>query len=102
MRARTWVRTLFARPATRPIKAPPRCRPAIEALEDRLAPAAAITGAAVVSSPSSATLHGTVHADATVSTWFQYSTDRAFSPTLARTVGSGFNNPTGVALCPAA
>src|SRR5262249_10554295 len=56
------------------------------------------TGAAVVTGPSSATLHGTVNSDATVSTWFQYSTDRAFSPTLARTVGSGFNNPTGVAV----
>src|SRR5262245_48070680 len=40
MSQRTWIRNLFARPATRPMrKAPPRARPAVEALEGRLAPA---------------------------------------------------------------
>ena len=41
MALRCWIRNLFARPVTRPIrKAPARCRPRLEALEDRLAPAA--------------------------------------------------------------
>ena len=31
----SWIRKLFARPVSRSIKAPPRCRPAVEALEDR-------------------------------------------------------------------
>src|SRR5262249_39540965 len=32
----SWLRSLFARPVTRPVrKAPARCRPAVEALEDR-------------------------------------------------------------------
>src|SRR5262245_47293895 len=36
----SWIRQLFARPVTRPIrKAPARCRPALEALEDRALPA---------------------------------------------------------------
>ena len=40
MTARTWIRNLFARPVTRPVrKAAARCRPAVEALEDRLTPA---------------------------------------------------------------
>ena len=39
MTTRSWLRTLFAHPVTRLIrKAPARCRPAIEALEDRTAP----------------------------------------------------------------
>jgi hypothetical protein len=38
---RSWSRRLFAGPATRPLrKAPARCLPRLEALEDRLAPAA--------------------------------------------------------------
>src|SRR5262249_44552470 len=41
MTVRTWVRKLFARPVTRHIrKAAARCRPHLEALEDRLVPAA--------------------------------------------------------------
>jgi hypothetical protein len=79
-------------------KAAARSRPQLDAEEDRLAPAVAVTGTAVVTSPSSPTLPGTVNPEgATVSAWFQYSTDRAFSPTLARTIGSGFFGPTGVA-----
>jgi hypothetical protein len=35
MTVRSWVRKLFTRTVTHPIKAPPRCRPAVEALEDR-------------------------------------------------------------------
>jgi hypothetical protein len=35
MTVRTWFRRLFARPVSRPTKAPARSRPAIEALEDR-------------------------------------------------------------------
>jgi hypothetical protein len=37
---RSWIRKLFARPATRTVrKAPGRLRPPLETLEDRLAPA---------------------------------------------------------------
>jgi hypothetical protein len=40
MAARSWIRNLFARPATRTAhKAPHRARLAVEGLEDRLAPA---------------------------------------------------------------
>ena len=40
MTLRSWTRQLFSRPTTRPIrKAPARCRPALEALEDRALPA---------------------------------------------------------------
>ena len=36
MTSRSWIRQLFARPVPRPAcKAPARCRPAVEALEDR-------------------------------------------------------------------
>ena len=36
---RSWFRKLFARPAARPDrKAPARCRPALELLEDRTVP----------------------------------------------------------------
>jgi hypothetical protein len=39
MKMRSWIRTLFAPPATRPIrKRPPRARLALEALEDRWVP----------------------------------------------------------------
>src|SRR5215831_7039488 len=39
MTTRSWIRTLFARPAPRPIrKRPPQARPALEALEDRTVP----------------------------------------------------------------
>src|SRR5262249_43723966 len=39
MAMRSWTRHLFAPPVTRPIrKAPPRARPALEALEDRTVP----------------------------------------------------------------
>src|SRR5262245_42504900 len=41
MFTRSWIRNLFARPVTRSIrKATARCRPRLEALEDRLVPAA--------------------------------------------------------------
>jgi sugar lactone lactonase YvrE len=44
MTPRSWIRQLFARPITRPIrKAPAWCRPTLEALEDRLAPAVQLT-----------------------------------------------------------
>src|SRR5262245_62263012 len=40
MTMRSWLRHMFARPVTRPIrKAPRRSRPAVEALEDRCVPA---------------------------------------------------------------
>jgi hypothetical protein len=39
MTRRSWVRTLFARTPRAARQAPARCRPAVEALEDRLAPA---------------------------------------------------------------
>src|SRR5260370_14054824 len=39
MRKRSWIRNLFARPVTRPIrKAPHRFRPTLEVLEDRWVP----------------------------------------------------------------
>src|SRR5215475_10359595 len=39
MTMRTWIRQMFTRPATRPLrKAPARCRPALEVLEDRWVP----------------------------------------------------------------
>jgi hypothetical protein len=38
-RRRTWFRKLFSRPVSRPIKASPRRRLAVEALEDRVVPA---------------------------------------------------------------
>src|SRR6516225_10196959 len=34
-----WLRRLFTRPVTRPIRKARTCRPQLEALEDRLAPA---------------------------------------------------------------
>ena len=41
MSLRSWIRTLFARPVTRPTrKAPNRARLVVEALEDRRVPAA--------------------------------------------------------------
>src|SRR5262245_24451199 len=51
MSSRSWLRSLFAPPVTRPIRnAPARRRPALEALEDRLTPAylafTPLTGAA--------------------------------------------------------
>jgi hypothetical protein len=102
MASRSWVRKLFARTPRTVWKAPARCRPRLEALEDRLAPAAPLvaTGAAVLaSSGTGATLHGTVNPEgSTASARFQYSTDPAFTPTLASTTGSGFNFPTGVAV----
>src|SRR5262249_12030099 len=80
-------------------KATPRRRPRLEALEDRLAPAVVVTGAAAVTSPNTAVLHGTVNPEgATVSARFQYSTDRAFTPTVSSTLGSGFSGPRGVAV----
>jgi hypothetical protein len=46
MTPRSWIRTLFARPVTRPVrKAPARCRPALEALEDRAPPTITPTSA---------------------------------------------------------
>ena len=39
MTTRTWIRKLFARTPRTVRKAPARCRPAVEVLEDRLAPA---------------------------------------------------------------
>src|SRR5262245_1361754 len=40
MTTRSWIHKLFARPVSRPLrKAPARCRPAVEALEDRALPA---------------------------------------------------------------
>src|SRR5262245_61998211 len=39
MTARTWIRSLFARTPRTIRKAPARCRPSLEALEARLAPA---------------------------------------------------------------
>jgi hypothetical protein len=44
MTKRSWLRSFFARPVSRWIKVPPRCRLAAEALEDRLTgPTAAAT-----------------------------------------------------------
>src|SRR5262245_23318748 len=40
MAIRSWIRKRFAPPPRRPFRTtPPSCRPAVEALEDRLAPA---------------------------------------------------------------
>src|SRR5262249_13724438 len=39
MTMRSWMRNWFSRPVTRPIrKAPPRCRPTVEVLEERWVP----------------------------------------------------------------
>ena len=47
MTSPSWLRPLFARPVTRPIrKAPARCRPRVEALEDRTLPASFTAGTA--------------------------------------------------------
>src|SRR5215468_10007441 len=43
MTSRSWIRKLFARPPRPARKAPARCRPAVEALEDRLAPAVTLS-----------------------------------------------------------
>jgi hypothetical protein len=40
MTVHNWFRKLFARPVSRPVKAPARFRPALEALENRLVPSA--------------------------------------------------------------
>src|SRR5262245_39090412 len=41
---RSWLRSLFARPGTRPSRKPSaRCRPALEELEDRAVPAVSLT-----------------------------------------------------------
>src|SRR5262245_54311994 len=99
MTIRSWARNLFARTPRTVRKAAARCRPQLEALEDRLAPATAVTGAAALTSLSTATLHGTVNpGGSTATARFQFSTDPAFSPTLASTLGSGFNGPQGVAV----
>src|SRR5262245_47202304 len=77
-----------------------RVRPRLEALEDRLAPAApvVVTGAAVVSS-AGAPLNATVNPEGTTaSARFQYSADPTFTPTVATTIGSGFIHPFGVAV----
>jgi hypothetical protein len=95
-----WFRKLFARTPHTARQAPARCRPQLEALEDRLVPAApvVVTGAAVVSS-SGATLNGTVNPEGSTATaLFQYSTDPTFSPTVATTIGSGFSSPEGLAV----
>jgi hypothetical protein len=104
MTARSWIRKLFApTPRRAPLRsrpAPPRFRPSLEALEDRLAPAApvVVTGAAVVSS-SGATLNGTVNPEGSPATaLFQYSTEPTFTPTVASTIGSGFSGSSGVAV----
>ena len=104
MTTRSWIRQLFARTPRRAPqgsrKIPARFRPSLEALEDRLAPAApvVVTGAAVVSS-SGATLNGTLNPQGSPATaLFQYSTDPTFTPTVATTLGSGFDRPYGVAV----
>src|SRR5262245_50408083 len=103
MTLRSWIPQLFARPVTRPVrKAPARCRPAVEALEDRLVPAAPLvgTGGAVLdSSGTQATLYGAVNPQGlTATARFQYSYDSDFFPTETTTLGSGFSTPTGVAV----
>ena len=46
-----------------------------------------------------ATLNGTVNPEGSPATaLFQYSTDPTFTPTVATTIGSGFNSPGGVAV----
>src|SRR5262245_53172668 len=42
MMPRSWIRKLFFRTPRTVRKAPARCRPAVESLEDRLTPAAAV------------------------------------------------------------
>jgi sugar lactone lactonase YvrE len=95
----SWNHRLFARTVR---KAPRRCRPQLEALEIRLAPAApvVVTGAAVIaSSGTGATLNGTVNPQgSTTAARFQYSTDPTFTPTVATYIGSGFSAPRGVAV----
>src|SRR5262249_19162895 len=55
--------------------------------------------AATAVTATGATLHGTVNPEGpTASALFQYSTDPTFTPTLASTIGSGFFQPTGVAV----
>jgi NHL repeat len=73
----------------------------VEALEDRLVPAAptVVTDAATAVATTQATLNGTVNPqDSTVTALFQFSTDPAFTPTLAANIGSGFNQVHGVAV----
>src|SRR6516165_60997 len=96
----SWKPRLFASTPRTVRKAQRRCRPQLEALEIRLTPAApvVVTGAAVIaSSGTGATLNGTVNPQGSTTTaLFQYSTDPAFTPTVASTIGSGFNSPYGV------
>ena len=57
------------------------------------------TGAATSVSGTGATLHGSVNPlGSTTTALIQYSTDANFTPTIASTVGSGFSDPTGVAV----
>jgi hypothetical protein len=78
-----------------------RFLPVLEVLEDRLVPAAPLVGtaAATAVTTTQATLNGTVNPEGSTATArFQYSTDPTFTPTVATTIGSGFSNPTGVAV----
>src|SRR5262249_14208281 len=61
-------------------------------------PPAVATAAATAVGTTGATLNGTVNPEGSTTTArFQYSTDPAFTPTVVNTLGSGFNDPYGVA-----
>jgi sugar lactone lactonase YvrE len=62
-------------------------------------PPTVATAPATAVGPVGATLNGTVNPEgASATALFQYSTDPTFTPTVATTIASGFNYPTGVAV----
>jgi sugar lactone lactonase YvrE len=57
------------------------------------------TGAATATSSTAATINGAVNASGlTANVEFQHSTDSGLTPTIATNIGSGFSNPSGVAV----
>jgi hypothetical protein len=103
MTTRSWIRRLFARKPRTIRKNPVGFRPRLEGLEDRVTPnglpPTVVTGAAGSLSTSGATVQATVNPNGS-STYarFQYSTDPSFTPSVASTIGPGFNFPNGVAM----
>jgi hypothetical protein len=84
MTTRSWIRNLFARPVTRPMrKAPHRARLAVEALEDRLAPAT-LTVTSLADDGSSGTLRSKIAAAAPAGDTIIFQTGLSGTITLGR------------------